>query len=83
MADSPEKDSSGVISLSITSNGAKLEPAVSIVSVSIEKSVNRIPRARIVLLDGDMPEQDFPLSNTDSFKPGPEIQINAGYQQQT
>ena len=83
MADSPEKDSSGVISLSITSNGAKLEPAVSIVSVSIEKSVNRIPRARIVLLDGDMPEQDFPLSNTDSFKPGAEIQINAGYQQQS
>ncbi|MCH8987730.1 MAG: type VI secretion system tip protein VgrG [Chloroflexi bacterium] len=82
MADSPDKNSSGVLSLSITSNGAKLKPVIGIVSVSVEKAVNRIPSARIVLLDGDMPNQDFPLSNTDDFKPGSEIQIDAGYMQQ-
>jgi len=38
-----------------------------------------VPFAKLVLLDGDMPEQNFPLSNSDQFKPGKIIKINAGY----
>ena len=81
MADSPDKDSHGVLSFSIFSNGAEIKSAIGVVSVTVEKSVNRIPTARIVLLDGDMPSQDFPISNTDDFKPGSEVRIDAGYMQ--
>ncbi len=79
MADSPEKNASGVIKLTIFSNGTQIDDSIDIVSVAVSKTINRIPTARIVLLDGDMPEKDFPLSNTDDFKPGAEIKINAGY----
>lgn len=82
MADSPEKDSEGVIKLTVYSNGTKLEDTVQIVNVQVEKAVNVIPVARLVVLDGDMPSQDFPLSNADSFKPGTEIKIAAGYRDQ-
>ncbi len=82
MADSPEKDSEGVIKLTIYSDGSKIEDTVQVVNVQVEKAVNLVPVARIVVLDGDMPSQDFPLSNADSFKPGSAIKIAAGYRDQ-
>jgi Rhs element Vgr protein len=81
MPDSPTLNSSGVLKLSVFANGSPIDDSIQLVSVSINKTINRIPRATIVLLDGDMPEQDFPVSNSDDFKPGSEIKINAGYDQ--
>ena len=77
MATSP--DAVGVVRQTVFINGSKLDDSVELVSVSIDKRINRIASATIVLLDGDMPGQDFPVSNTDDFKPGTEIKINAGY----
>lgn len=79
MADSPLNDSHGVIKLTILSNGSEIDEAIQVVSVSVTKTINKIPYARLVLLDGDMPQQDFPVSNSDAFKPGSEIEIKAGY----
>ena len=81
MSESPTLNSSGVIKLTIFSEGSQIDEAIQVVSVSITNNINRIPVARIVLLDGDMPEKDFPVSNSDAFKPGKEIKINAGYDQ--
>lgn len=81
MSDSPALNSSGVIKLTIFSNGAQIDDSIAIVSVLVSNSINKIPQAKIVLLDGDMPEKDFPISNSDAFKPGSEIKINAGYGQ--
>jgi len=81
MSQSPMDDSSGVIKLSIFANGSQIDDAIKIASVSVTKTINKIPYARIVLLDGDMPDKDFPISNSDDFKPGSEIKINAGYEQ--
>ncbi len=79
MPQSPNVDSSDVVKLSISSAGSPLDDAIKIASVSVTKTINRIPYAKIILLDGDMPNKDFPLSNSDDFKPGSEISINAGY----
>lgn len=79
MADSPLANSTGVISLTISSNGQAIADTVQIVSVEISFCVNKIPSAKIIVLDGDMPSNDFPVSNTDVFKPGAEIEIKAGY----
>ncbi len=82
MPDSPQKNAgSGIVRLTLFSNGAQVEETVQIVSIAVTKAFNRIPTARLVLLDGDMPEQDFPLSDSDQFKPGSEIKVNAGYDQ--
>lgn len=79
MAISPSTDSSGVIKLSILSNGEPIPDTIQIISVEVSKTVNKIPVAKIVLLDGDMPDGDFPASDGAIFVPGAEIQINAGY----
>lgn len=79
MADSPNLDSSAVLKLTITSNGTPLADTIRIVSVDISKMINRISTARIIIRDGDMATDDFPVSDTDTFSPGALIAISAGY----
>ena len=79
MADSPRLNSSGVIKLSVFSNGAPIDDTISIESVVTTQSINKIPYAKITILDGDMPNKDFPVSNSDAFTPGNDIEIKAGY----
>lgn len=82
MAVSPALNGDGVVKLTVYSDGTELPGTVRIVSVSVNKKINKIPVAEIVVLDGDMPEKDFPVSNDNYFKPGSEIKINAGYEQE-
>jgi len=79
MPESPNVSANNVVRLVISSNGQQIDDSYQVVSVSVSKQINRIPFAKIVLLDGDMPDKDFPISNKDDFKPGAEIMINAGY----
>ena len=79
MADSPNKDACGVLKLSLYADGIELKSTIQVVSVTVYSAINRIPHARIVMLDGDMPNKDFPLSNDSQFKPGVKFKINAGY----
>lgn len=79
MPESPMANSSAVVKLSIFSNGNRIDEAINIASISVTNAINKIPYARIELLDGDMPNKDFPVSSGDDFKPGQEIKINAGY----
>jgi len=79
MPESPMVNSSAVVKLSIFSNGTQIHDAINIASISVTNAINKIPYARIELLDGDMPNKDFPISSGDDFKPGKEIKINAGY----
>ena len=81
MADSPEKNTNGVLMLTVSADGVKLDDTIGIVSVEISKTINKIPTARIVVEDGDMSTMDFPLSDGGTFKPGTEIKIGAGYDQ--
>ena len=41
---------------------------------------NKISRARILLIDGDVSTQDFELSNSEFFDPGNEFEIEIGYE---
>lgn len=81
MADSPAKNSDGPVRLTLQSEGKKIPDSIQVISVTINRSINKVPFAKIVLIDGDMPEQDFPVSNSDNFKPGKKITISAGYGQ--
>src|SRR5690349_6814592 len=75
---SPYTDSGNLVSLSILADGTP-QDSVQILSVSVTKTLNKISSARLSLIDGDMPEQDFPLSAEATFKPGAAITIKAGY----
>ncbi len=79
MADSPDKDSEGVLRLTVYSGGSKLPDTVEFDSIEVEKAVNMIPVARITIPDGNMPNKEFPISDSDDLKPGSEIKIDAGY----
>ncbi|SFA98885.1 Rhs element Vgr protein [Collimonas sp. OK607] len=79
MADSPKRNTSEVLKLTITSDGSPIADTIRIISVEVSKAVNRIPTARISILDGDMPKDDFPVSDLDVFAPGKAIVISAGY----
>ena len=79
MADSPEKNSDGVIKLTVYSEGKKLAESIKVVDVLVRKAINIVPSARLTILDGDMPEKDFPVSNTSDLAPGKTLKINAGY----
>lgn len=81
MANSPTLDSDGVVSITILSAGSAIASTIEIVSVEIESAINRITTATIVLNDGDMPTGEFPVSDTETFKPGSEISIQLGYNQ--
>jgi Rhs element Vgr protein len=76
---SPQVGAEGVVQISIFSGGTLVPDNVQLLSVSISRAINKIPRARLALLDGDMPSQSFPLSDADHFKPGAVIKISAGY----
>jgi len=83
MAESPSLESGHLLSYKLVSNGAPVPDTVQIVSITTQSAINRIPSAEIVLLDGDMPGDSFPVSDSDLFKPGAEIVIEAGYDERT
>ena len=79
MADSPLLNAEGVIRVTVFSGGTKLADESQLISVSVTRAVNRVPTARLVFTDGDMPNRKFPLSDADTLTPGTAIRITAGY----
>lgn len=78
-AASPLDNSEGVVRLTLSLDGQVAEPMPDVISVSIQRGVNTVPSARIELIDGDMPNKEFPLSDSAQFKPGVLLRIQAGY----
>lgn len=68
-----------LITKSVLINGEEISGEIHVMSVVVDRIVNRIPTANIILRDGEAATQDFELSSGDLFLPGNEIQINAGY----
>lgn len=68
-----------LVTFKVMSGDTELPGKYGVKSIVVEKEVNRIPYAQIVILDGSAPEQDFKLSNENLLIPGKEIEITAGY----
>ena len=54
MPDSPKIDGTATIKLAVKINGRAMNDTYQIVSLQVEKSVNKVPWAQIELSDGDM-----------------------------
>ena len=66
----------------IFADGTQLRDEIAVRSVTVSKSVNKIPTARVVIEDGSIAEQDFPNSNRDDLLPGVEMEIKMGYREE-
>lgn len=79
MSVSPLIEETNLISFDIMSAGSKIPSTYEIVSIRTEQYLNRIAFAEIVLLDGNAAKQTFDATDSNTFKPGTEIEIKLGY----
>ncbi len=63
----------------IMSNGEQVTNEYQVASILVEKAVNRLSSAQIILFDGDAAAETFHISNALDFEPGREIEIHVGY----
>jgi Rhs element Vgr protein len=68
-----------VCTVSILVEGEEISGEFQVLSVSVARELNRVPKAVIQLLDGEASNQTFAVSNTDRFIPGKNIEIQLGY----
>ncbi|MBI0398299.1 type VI secretion system tip protein VgrG [Cyclobacterium marinum] len=72
-------DIGDIVTVTVKVSGSELPDTVQIINVLVHRELNRIPYAKIVMLDGDPSSGNFPLSNEATLLPGSEIEILAGY----
>lgn len=61
-------------------SGKAMDPAYQLLSIDIEREVNRVPRCSLRLIDGDIAKGTFPISDTKFFEPGAEISVKLRYE---
>ena len=74
--------SAHLTTFTIKAAGAALGAEYGIVSLEIRREVNRVPKATLVLVDGDAAAQTFAISEEDTLIPGVEVEILGGYSSQ-
>src|SRR3954447_684977 len=62
-------------SVTITSNDERMDGGSEVLSVDILSEVDRIPEARVVLIDGDSAGRKFAISDSSFFEPGRVLEI--------
>jgi len=72
--------SQGVVTLTVIVNGEEIPSTVQVYSVDVWHELNRIPRAKLAILDGNAAEETFSVSEDEWFVPGNEIEVQIGYQ---
>lgn len=75
----PSQERTDLVTFNLKINRAPIGHFYQVQSISTHKEINKIPWAKITLLDGRADEQDFSASNESVFVPGNEIEILAGY----
>lgn len=70
----------GLVSFQVKVAGSVIPDEKRVHAIHIEKFVNKIPMAKITILDGDAPKGTFLGSSSETFVPGKEITIEAGYE---
>lgn len=78
MADSPSKYADRILAWTVYAGGSRLDGSFELVSARISLELNRIGKATLRFNAGDMDMQTFDESDSDSFKPGNTIRLDAG-----
>ncbi|WP_298423880.1 type VI secretion system tip protein VgrG [uncultured Kordia sp.] len=74
-----EITSGGLVTFTIKSAGSAIPDTMDVQSIDVEKGINRISMANIVIIDGSPATETFEASSSSTFVPGTKITIEAGY----
>tara|TARA_R110000782_G_scaffold1246_1_gene4901 strand:- start:34398 stop:36143 length:1746 start_codon:yes stop_codon:yes gene_type:complete len=77
---SPLIEETNVFSFSILSAGSEIPSTYEIMSMNITMGISKLSSAEITVRDGSSASQTFEVTDSDTFKPGTEIEIKLGYQ---
>lgn len=80
-APSPAQLAGALVSWTISADGKPLDSSYQVVSIDVWTDVNKLPKARLVISDGDPAAQTFPISETAALIPGAALEISLGYDQ--
>jgi Rhs element Vgr protein len=69
-----------VVTPIIKIEGNEIARTFQVDSITVSKEMNRIPWAKVVLLDGEASSEKFQASNDALFIPGKKIEVKCGYQ---
>lgn len=69
-----------VVTVTVKSAGALVDPRHALLSVDIRRELNRVPTAMLVYADGDAASRSFELCDSGIFAPGKEVEIAARYE---
>ena len=75
----PKNSTYDVATFKLLSSGKDITNDYAVLSLTVNRIVNRIPTARVVLRDGSAAEETFPASEGAHLIPGQEIEIAVGY----
>ncbi|TWJ02455.1 Rhs element Vgr protein [Mucilaginibacter frigoritolerans] len=75
----PGTQSTDLVTFTIKVNGTALSTTYQVVSMNFINEMNRIPMAKLVIYDGDVAKQDFPVSDEATLVPGATIEVTVGY----
>ena len=79
MPPSPLDNDVSLACYSIKVEGAAIDSTLQVRSIDTWSAVNKVPRARLVIFDGDPADGNFPISALSTFIPGKKIDIALGY----
>jgi Rhs element Vgr protein len=75
----PAQDKLSLPTYKVLVGGEDLGGLYGLKSMVVSKTINRVPTARVILMDGKVAKEDFEISSGDKFVPGQEVEIQAGY----
>jgi Rhs element Vgr protein len=68
-----------LLTYTIKVDGEEVPRTFHIGNISVHKEINKIPSARIKIFDGNPSEENFVISDGETFIPGKELEISLGY----
>jgi len=75
----PSAQAKTVVTTTLLSGGAEVTKKYQVLSLVVNKEVNRISSATILIADGEPSKESFEVSSQPEFEPGKEIEIKCGY----
>lgn len=76
---SPVLEAGETVAFTVKVKGKAIDTSWQVESIETWNAVNRVPRARVVLFDGDAAEATFPISTLDTFLPGNPLEVWVAY----
>jgi len=79
MPTSPRVGNADLVSMTILVDGKVIKDVYQVADVQVSKEINRIPIAKVMIIDGSAVQENFEISESKDFLPGKDIEIKAGY----